>query len=149
MNLKNVKFLNEFRRLPYPKNKMLIIGSGTLSLLGIRKNKDLDVWVTKDIFNKISKDKNFKPYTLASGDKGYNSSSGNIEVIDKLFNYKIEDQLKSAIIIYGIHFQSPEDIIEWKKEMGRPKDLQDIKQLEKFLQKKVVENYLRVLQTLK
>ncbi|MFW9871666.1 MAG: hypothetical protein ACFFG0_01100 [Candidatus Thorarchaeota archaeon] len=150
MNLKNVKHINKFRRLPYPKNKMLIVSSGTLALLGLRKNKDLDIWVTKDLINKISKNSSYRK-EIREGQTYYITKDGNIELSDKLYNIKdkVEEQIKRSITIYGIHFQSPEDIIDFKKGIGREKDLRDVKLLEDYLKKKVVENYLSVIQKLK
>lgn len=152
MNLKNVKYLNNFRKLPYSKDKMLIIGSGTMALLGLRRNKDLDVWVTKDLFQKISKNSMFnKSVADASGDISYTTKDGKIEIFDKLSPLKdrIENQLKRSVFIYGIHFQSPEDVLSWKKTVNRPKDLRDIKLLEEYLRKEVVEYYLKTIQLLK
>jgi TATA-box binding protein (TBP) (component of TFIID and TFIIIB) len=59
MNLKNVKYLNRFRRLPYPKNEMLIVGSGTMALLGLKKNNDIDIWASENVLRKVARNKNF------------------------------------------------------------------------------------------
>jgi hypothetical protein len=147
MNLKNVKHLNKFRRLRYSKNEMLIIGSGTLALLGLKDNKDVDIWATKNVMNKLSSDKNFIP-KKSKLDKSlmYESKDGLIEFMETLQPFKnVKDHLKRAIVLYGIHFQSPKDVLKWKKYMNRPKDQLDIKLLEKYLSGNLAEYYLNAL----
>lgn len=61
MILENVNYIDDLKKLRLPLNKVLIVGSGTLSLLGLRKNKDLDLWVTEDIFKLMGKHNKFKP----------------------------------------------------------------------------------------
>jgi hypothetical protein len=151
MNLNNVKYINEFRRLPFPKNEMLIVGSGTLALLGIRKNNDMDIWVTKRVIKKVSEDKRFvRKKSEIDNSFIYESTDGIFEISSSLPPLKdtVEEQLKRAIVIYGIHFQAPKDVLEWKKLVDRPKDRSDIQKLEIFLKNNVVENYLRALQSL-
>jgi len=152
MNLKSVKYINKFRRLPYPKNQMLIIGSGAMAVLGLKRNKDLDIWATDNVIKKVAKDKNFiaKKSNL-DGSKLYETKDGKIEIVPNLGikDEDIKEHLKRAVILYGIHFHSPEDVLKWKKAVNRPKDKKDIELLEKYLRNKVVENYLATIQILK
>jgi len=147
MNLKNVKHIDKFRRLKYPKNDMLIVGSGTLALLGLKKNKDLDVWTTPRVMSQLSKDKNFIQ-TKSKLDKSImiESKDGTLEFGSTLPPFKnLKQHLKRAIIVYGIHFQSPKDVLKWKKYMNRPKDKIDIIALEKYLSGNLAEYYLNTL----
>lgn len=151
MNLGNVKYLSNFRRLPLPKNEMLIVGSGTMALLGLRENKDLDIWATPRIIEIIKKNKNFREKTSKlDGSKLYESKDGSMEFASSFTfaNLDLKTSLKNAIVIYGIHFQSPEEILAWKKKANRPKDQEDIKLLEKYLKGGVVEHYLNILHRL-
>jgi len=152
MNLKNVKYINEFRRLPYPKNQMLIISSGVMALLGLRRNKDIDVWVTDSVIKKVAQDKNFiAKKSKMDGSTLYETKDGKIEIGSTLGikGEDIKEHLKRAVLLYGIHFHSPEDVLKWKKAVNRPKDKKDIELLEKYLRDKVVESYLTTLQILK
>jgi hypothetical protein len=149
MNLKNVKYLDKFRRLPYPKNEMLIVGSGTMALLGLRENKDLDVWATPRIMKRVAQDKKFiAKKSEVDGSTLYESEDGKLEFASSFSfaNLDLKTSLKKAIIIYGIHFQSPEEILAWKKKANRPKDRDDIIKLENYLKNNVVENYLNIIQ---
>ena len=149
MNLKNVSYIDQLRRLHLPVNKFLIFGSATMALLGIKNNDDLDLWVTEDLFKTMAKDRNLNPI-MKHGRLFYTTPDGNIDITNTIpcTKGKVEDYLKRSIIIYGFHFVSVDDLIAWKKCMGRPKDLEHIRMLEKFKKDKVVENYLKLLQVL-
>jgi len=150
MNLKNVRHINKLRRLNIPLNKALIVGSGTLALLGLKANDDLDLWVTKDAYNRMKNNKKLHP-VKQHGRVFYVNKDQSIECSDSMpcTKGRVEDYLKRAIVIYGFHFKSVDDVIAWKKCMGRPKDLEHIKLLEKYKKNSVAENYLNALQMLK
>jgi hypothetical protein len=150
MNLKNVNHINKLRRLNIPLNKALIIGSGTLALLGLKPNDDLDLWVTKDAYNGMKNNKKLHP-VKQHGRVFYVNEDQSVEASDSMpcTKGRVEDYLKRAIVIYGFHFKSVDDVIAWKKCMGRPKDLDHIKLLEKYKKNDVTENYLTALQLLK
>jgi len=148
MNLKNVNHINKFRRLAYPKNEMLIVGSGTMALLGLKKNDDIDVWASKRVISLVSKNKSFiGKKSKLDGTILYETRDGSIEIGSTFPPFKsLRKQLQRAIVIYGIHFQNPRDVLRWKKYMNRPKDQRDIRALEKYLKSEVVENYLLALE---
>lgn len=149
MNINNVAFIDKFKKLNYPKNKMLIIGSGTMALLGLRKNKDLDIWVTPDIFRKLKYNKNFtKKYSKLDQSIIFESLDGNIEIVSTLppLSDDVFDHLNRAIVVNGLYFQSPRDVLKWKKLRNDPKDRMDIVRLENYLKKNIVEYYLNLIQ---
>ncbi len=149
MNLKKVNHINKLRRLGLPLNKVLIVGSGTMALLGIKDNSDLDLWVTPDVFKKMKTNKKLKP-VMNHGRLFYETLDGDIEAssIMPCTNGRVEDYLKRAIIVYGFHFKSVNDVIAWKKCMGRPKDKRHVKMLEKYKKNRVIEYHLNALQIL-
>ena len=149
MNLKNVSHINKLRRLGLPLNKVLIVGSGTMALLGIKKNDDLDLWVTEDVFRSMKNNKKLKP-VMQHGRLFYETADGAIESSNSMpcTKGRVEDYLKRAIIVYGFHFKTVEDVITWKKCMGRPKDKVHVKMLEKYKKNRVVEYHLNVLRIL-
>jgi len=149
MNIKNVNHLIKLRRFGLPLNKVLIVGSGTMALFGIKKNDDLDLWVTNDAYKMMGKNKNFKP-VKKHGRVFYESLDGSIEASNEMpcTKGRVEDYLKRAILLYGYHFKSLNDVLDWKKCMKRPKDKEHIKLIEKYKKSEVVEAYLNTLQTL-
>lgn len=151
MNLNNIKYINKFRRLNYPKNKMLIVGSGSMALFGLKKNNDIDIWTTEDVLQKISKDPQFVlKKSRMDGSNIYQTKDESIEIGSTLPPFKdtVIDHLRRSIIIYGIHFQSLQDVLIWKRMVNRPKDRKDIEIIEEFLKNNVVENYLNSLNKL-
>jgi len=149
MNIKNVSHINQMRRLGLPLNKVLIVGSGTMALLGLKKNDDLDLWVAESVFRSLKNNKLLKP-AMKHGRLFYETSDGLIEMSNKMpcTKGRVEDYLKRAIIVYGFHFKTVEDVIAWKKCMGRPKDKQHVKMLENYKKNNVVEYHLNVLKIL-
>lgn len=138
-NIKNVKYLDKLKSLGYPLNEMLIVGSGTMALYGLKENTDLDLWVTKRVYDKLLKDRRFSP-----NGKMLETKDKLIEADHRFICVKqpVEYYLKKATIINGFHFMSLESVLEWKKCMGRPKDKEHIKMIEKYMKTNIVENYL-------
>lgn len=126
-SISNVKYLNLIDKYRIPKNKALIFGSSVLAVHGLRPNKDLDIAVPKDIFNSLTT--HLIKGIASSGEKYLKDKNGNIEIYYSVGvpNFNINDLFKRADIINGYVFMSIPDIIDWKKKMGRPKDLEDIK----------------------
>jgi len=143
MNIKNVKHINKLKKLGYPLNEMLIVGSGTMALYGLKENNDIDLWVTKKVYEKMLKDTRFTP-----NGKMLETKDGLIEADHRFIcvKDKVEDHLKRAKIVDGIYFQSLQDVLNWKQCMKRTKDINDIKVIENYMKKNLVEIYLRQLE---
>jgi len=130
--LNNVNYIDKFKSLGYhPFSQILIIGSAVLSFYNIRKNKDIDLWVSKLIYDQMVKDKRF-----VVDDKGIcKTKDGKIEAhhtlscVDKPFDH----YLKNSVTVDRINFMNLRDVLSWKKCMNRPKDREDIKLIEKFI----------------
>lgn len=143
MNIKNVKHINKLKKLGYPLNEILIVGSGTMALYGLKENNDIDLWVTKKVYDNMLKDSRFSP-----NGKMLETKDGLIEADHRFIcvKDKVEDHLKRAKVVNGFHFQSLQDVLEWKQCMKRPKDINDIKVIENYIKKNLVEVYLRQLE---
>jgi hypothetical protein len=143
MNIKNVKHINKLKKLGYPLNEMLIVGSGTMALYGLKENNDIDLWVTKKVYDSMLKDSRFSP-----NGKMLETKDGLIEADHRFVcvKDKVEDHLKRSKVVNGFHFQSLQDVLEWKQCMKRPKDINDIKVIENYMKKNLVEIYLRQLE---
>jgi hypothetical protein len=133
MNIKNVRHIKKLKELGYPLEKMLIVGSGIMALYGIKDNDDIDIWATRDVFNKIRRDPRF----LSTG-KLYKTRDDTIEVgagVVGLQGQKVEDYLKRAVKANGFYFWTLNDLMKWKKMMGRPKDLDDIQKINDYVKR--------------
>lgn len=131
------ELLDEFRKLKLPEEEYVIYGSGPLAIRGIRKAKDLDVVVTKRLFQKLKEkySENFKK----DPKKRFKEKLkiGKIEIYPiNSWGLKFKDlnkAIKRAETIEGLKFIRLKDLIKFKEKMGRPKDFRDIELIKKYL----------------
>ena len=118
-------------------DEYVIFGSGVMFAIGARalsELDDLDIFVNEDGWNKV------KNLSTIIHDDGWDCE--HIYLFDKRFEiyngwgpgeYDIEDMVENALRIGDIPFASIEDVIRWKKELGRAKDLKHIDMIESHL----------------
>ena len=134
--LENVNHIKQFLDLGLPKNKCLIMSSGVMALFGIRKNRDLDVIVTKDVFNKLKNNKKLiYSHRRLSDNPSYQTLDHNVEFYDTMWPFKksIEHYLKMAIVVKGVRFLPLRKVIRWKKKLNRNKDREDIRLIQRVV----------------
>ncbi len=106
-------------------NDYYIISGGSLLLQDLRnKTNDLDLAINANSLKLLKENFNLieiNPTKFSIGD--------NIEC----FLESNEEILKNRVVIDGYSCQSLKSIYELKKRLNRPKDLEDIKRLEKKL----------------
>ncbi len=135
-----MNIVEEVKSLNLPFGEYVIVGSGPMAVRNMRNYKDIDVLVTKDLYQRLSTTNGWKIIILPGllGDREV-AKNGECEAgIDLWFgDYKpdTETLIKNAEIIQGIPFLPLEELIKFKKAMGRPKDLADIKLIEQYLSK--------------
>jgi len=132
-NLDIKQLLEKLEKLRIPRGKYLIYGSGRLAARGLREIDDLDVAIDDEIYNKLA-----KKYPERQKPKFSHIVIGEIDLIpakDTLIE-NFDQTLANADIIFGHKFVRLDDLIRWKKKMGRKKDFEDIKLIEKFLKQK-------------
>jgi hypothetical protein len=122
-----IKQLKQLKQLPLAKHQYMIWGSGPLAIRGIRESKDIDLVVTKQIWDQLAK--RFSPSTSMK------ICTGNIEIWNDCLNLtdQIDDMIAKPDIIEGFPFMTLRHTIEWKRQMNRDKDLKDIALIEAFL----------------
>lgn len=127
-----VKYLDEFFELKLPKDGYALFGSACLAIRGIRENNDIDILVKDELWEKLKKNRNLTGReTLEIGHVEIGGSS------NKVFNEPcIEQIIDEAEIIDGIRYAKLEHVLFFKKKRGKEKDLQDIKLIEDYLEKK-------------
>ena len=127
------RLLEELKKLNLPKDKYIIFGSGPMAIRGIRDSEDIDVLVTKALFEelliKFPQDISNHPLGMMSiGDIEIGSSwQGNKSMTNKIIG--------DAEFIQGFPFARLGRVIKWKKDMGREKDKRDLKLIEEYLTK--------------
>jgi hypothetical protein len=125
------KFLQELKKWELPADKYVIYGSGPLAVRGIREMNDMDVIVKDDLYQELKE-------KLGEKEEGkIIIHNGEIEIYPT-WNALAEDadgMIDRAEIIQGFKFATLEDIMNWKRSMGRSKDKEDIESIKEFLAK--------------
>lgn len=132
---KTLKLLRELDKYNMPKSEYVITGSGPLSIRGIRMMSDIDMGVTKILWDTLSKK---YPITEEGGVTKIRLAN-NIELFcDDSFGDPmpgaptITEQVKQAEMIGGYPFQSINHVKWFKQNSGREKDLRDIELLQEY-----------------
>lgn len=129
-----MNIVKEIKKLGFPKGSYVVFGSGPLTVRGIRKTSDIDLVVTKDLYEKL-KNKGWKEHIFPSGKKVVIRK--NVEIAPNWdygnYNPSLEELLETADYFEGIPFVNLKEVIKWKKAFRREKDLEDIKLIEKHL----------------
>ncbi len=129
------------QKLGLNPNNTIVIGSGILQALKIRKSKDIDLVVTREIYNSLKKSGEFT-VSRNHGREVLNNDIFEIgtswRVLDK--NYSFEDFVNDSIIIGGTKYITLDFLYKAKKSWvdggyARPKDIEDIKLIEEYMSK--------------
>lgn len=126
--MKYEELLEEVKTLNLDIKEYAVFGSGPLAVRGLRESNDIDIIVTEKLWENLEKQNDVQDDRIIIG---------NVEI---WHNWKpwiedIEQLIKSAELIKETPHVQLKYIKEWKKKMGREKDLQDIRLIEKFLDK--------------
>lgn len=127
--------LDEVRSLDLPKGGYVVVGSGPLSVRNIRPHKDIDLLVTEDVFEKL---------LLCGWEKeiGPNGRPKAKRDIFEAFTWigcgsyqpQTTTLIQDADLIDGIPFLKLDELMIFKRAVGREKDFQDIQLILNFLQ---------------
>ncbi|OQA37067.1 MAG: hypothetical protein BWY53_00151 [Parcubacteria group bacterium ADurb.Bin326] len=124
-----MKYLEEFLALNLSSEDFAIFGSGPMVIRGMRENDDIDAIAREGAWKKLA-------------DKyPENVKSDKEIVIGKLSIFRnwlpwfsdVEELIDSADIIDGVRYVKLENVKKWKEAYGRTKDLEDVKQINKYL----------------
>ncbi len=128
------ELLKKIRHLNLPIGTFAIFGSGPLAVRGLKEPNDLDVIVTREIYEKFKNTENWPEKDFNNGEKKYLEKDG-----VELWNdwgpgrWDIQELIKTAEIIDGLPYITLDHVIAWKKQNGRPKDLEDMEKIEAYL----------------
>lgn len=113
-----IKFL---QKLNLPKNEYIILSGGSLLMRGIRKTTaDLDLCISDKLAEQIDL------YHMPKDEKGFYCPCKNVQMMNNYNNFKFD-------IVDGYQCETLKSILDFKRQMSRPKDLVDIAKIEEFL----------------
>lgn len=132
---------NELTKLGLSSENSVIIGSGILNAIGIRKSGDVDVVVSSEDYEHLAKDSRFTP----------GENHGRPVLLDDTFEictswgvlgkeYSLQDFMPETVVIDGVRYISLDFLLRVKKswlqdEDVRQKDIDDVKLIEEYLAK--------------
>lgn len=112
----------KIRSLNLPKDSFIVVGSGILGALGIRESNDIDMIVSQEIFNTLDaagwEHDTWVDQTVLKKDLFDIGTHWSGQTVDEL--------LRRATVMDNIPYLSLDDLLVWKKERARPKDIIDI-----------------------
>lgn len=125
--------------LNFPFGEYVVVG-GAITAHGIRESEDLDILVTPRLYQQLKK-QGFKACTCQ---ECIDTSRVllSIKDVDILPNLILGDYLgdtkkliEDADIINGFPFIKLEELVKFKRVLGREKDFKDIRLIEQYLKK--------------
>lgn len=129
--------ISRIKSLNLPIGKYIVFGSSVMEVHGIRKAKDVDIIVDKDIYKELKR-RGWKRHwffrrvlTCKALKKDENEAFSHI----KWKNYRVENHelFKNAEIIDGVPFMELNEYLRYKKCLPREKDKMDVKLIEDYL----------------
>ena len=130
-------FADRVKELGLPLEQIIVIGSGILDQLGIRRAEDVDIVASPELIKKLSKDYgdwtrkldgNQRPYFVKTDGSaelwdGW-EIDGRIVEYDELLDYAVEYD--------GVKFVDLDFLRRWKNWRGREKDTRDVELIDEW-----------------
>lgn len=125
-----MEYLEELKELKLPANSYVVFGSGPLAIRGLRQNRDVDLIVNRDLWNKlVDKYGETEEGVIEIGNVDIRSQIIHLESVDKL--------IANAEFIEGVPYARLEDVIDFKKKIDRQKDREDISLILEYLSRSI------------
>jgi hypothetical protein len=135
-------FAQELKKLNLNTENSVVIGSGILNELGIRKSQDIDLIVDQKAFDRLKKRSQFAKKTL-NGNALLVGKNLEIMTHDYIFNknYSFTDFLRESAVFDNVRYIKLEFLLKIKESWvvdgtARPKDIKDIKLIKSYLSQK-------------
>lgn len=134
-----VDIFSEVKKLGFSPDQFMVVGSGILAAKGIRQTQDLDILVSPELFQECrSQGWEVKPWTWKGDPEQGWLKKDDVELMAEIRyegqNVSFEYMSTEAETIDGIKFLSLKQLVNIKRRSGRPKDLDDLKLVERYLQ---------------
>jgi len=135
--MSNKELFKKVKDLYLPIGKYALFGSAPLGVRNLKECHDVDIIVSEDLFKEYGNKSEWERGVASSGAERL--FSGDIELFRdwRPGEWDVNKIIDEAEIIDGLPFVKLEEMIKWKKIMGRDKDFKDIEIAEKYIRNKV------------
>ncbi len=139
----NFNFKNELMKVGLNSDNAVVIGSGILDALNLRKSADIDIIVTEEKYKEMAGSHRFKK----------KKKRGKELIVDDLFeigtswtaigkNWEFNDLLSQSIVIDGVRYNTIDFLLDVKcywveNKDARQKDIDDVKLMEQYKNKQI------------
>ena len=119
-------------------DEAIVIGSGILNALGIRKSSDVDVALPEEEFKNLIQNPHFIK-SRKFNDDYFEGVDEDIEVWPYWWNYKDDSVIpyetlrENTVLIEGVRYVSLPFLRQWKIWRAREKDLADVVLIDAYL----------------
>lgn len=119
--------IDGLKKLGLPEDKFAVFGSGPLGVRGLRSMRNLDIIVTEDLWEQLT-----RKYPVDN--EGF-IRTHNLKISNWWWaeTKPFTQLIKEADIIDGIRFVKLVEVVAYKKLINGPKEKQDIKLIDEFL----------------
>jgi hypothetical protein len=129
--------ISRAKALNLPLGQYCVFGSGVLEVHGIRKAKDVDVLVTKDLYEKLKKEGWRRKWIWWRTLWAKCVVNGQHEAFTNLYwgmSYRpdTEELIKRAEYHDGVPFLRLEDLLAFQRNLPRKKDKKGVKMIEDY-----------------
>ena len=128
-----MNIIEKIKELNLPKDQYVVIGSGVMDILGIRRANDIDLSVTKELHQKLretGKWEEYENYGKIFLKKDVFEINGELNW-DK-YKTTTEEAIKTAFLIDGIPFMNIEELLKFKMASGGEKDFKDVELIKEY-----------------
>ncbi len=129
-----MNIFEEVKHLRLPLGTYVVVGSGPLAARGLRAFRDIDLVVTEEVLQQLLADG--WEQTVGHQDRP-RATKGIFEAYRDLkhetYQPETERLIREADVIEGIPFIKLEELMTFKRAVGREKDLADIQLIETYL----------------
>ena len=127
--------LDELRELALPDGSYMVMGSGILEAIGIRKADDVDLVVSDEVYIQL-KEAGWEERVASNGSAGI--QQGVFQAYDRWTDEttvkKLDELLVDAEWVNGVAFNSLAKLSLYKARRGRTKDFADLVLIQEYLQ---------------
>lgn len=132
-----MSIFEQIQSLNLPPGQYAVVGSGVMAAHGIRDFRDIDILVTEELYGSLKSSgwhENSSRPDLIFLEKGI-FGAGQTMVTTPTYKPDCDELIKNADIINGIAFLRLEDLLDFKRSLARPKDLDDVGLIVEYLKR--------------